>query len=94
MSGCTSEVKNFLLIRKSSDADDPYLVPEIVGPGKVIDYINMTDIYSDFEDYSVHAITDIGKVIPLTYAGWQPGCLIELRDPDGKVVLSGYGEDH
>lgn len=94
MISCNSKYHNYLLIRKSTDAEDPYLTSETVGPSEVIDYINMTDIYSEFEDYSVHAIADVGKVIDLTYVGWQPRCLIELKDPDGNTVLSGYGEDH
>ena len=39
-------------------------------------------------------MSEFGKVKPLRYKGWQPGCLIEVVDETGKVVLRGYGEDH
>lgn len=39
-------------------------------------------------------MSEFGKVKPLRYKGWQPGCLIEVVDEAGKVILRGYGEDH
>ena len=94
MTGLSRTHEQFLLIRKSIDDSEPYLNAKIVTAGEVIDYVNFTDIYSDFEDYEVYAIKDIGQVERLTYVGWQPGCLIELKDNNGNVVLSGYGDDH
>ena len=42
----------------------------------------------------VFDITDLGKIKPLHYRGWQPGCLIEYVDDKNKVVIHGYGTDH
>ncbi len=51
----------------------------------------------DFQGYEIVKILDITKpnnIFEIKYAGWQPGCLIEFKDPDGNTVLSGYGTDH
>jgi hypothetical protein len=42
----------------------------------------------------VYDITEFGKIKPLHYTGWQPGCLVEYTDDEGNVVIRGYGKDH
>ena len=39
-------------------------------------------------------LSEFGKPRELFYVGWQPGCLIQLRDEHGNIVISGYGSDH
>ena len=72
---------------------DDKLVSTLMPPQKLIDYINMDDCHD--ESYEIFdCMSEFGKVKPLRYKGWQPGCLIEVVDDTGKVVLRGYGEDH
>lgn len=84
----------YLLLRKESNDNAGYFSSKLCTDIEIINYINMLDIYSDFEDYAVYAIMGLDKVERLTYVGWQPGCLIQLKDSKGNVVISGYGEDH
>lgn len=58
----------------------------------LINYINMDDCHG--ENYKVFDVSEFGKVKELEYVGWQPYCLIELKDANGNVVISGYGTDH
>lgn len=72
---------------------DDELVSSLMTPQSLIDYINMDDCHD--ESYEIFdCMSEFGKVKPLRYKGWQPGCLIEVVDETGKVVLRGYGEDH
>lgn len=72
---------------------DDEIIASIMSPSKLIDYINMDDCHN--ESYEIFDCTsEFGKIKPLHYKGWQPGCLIEVVDESGKVVLRGYGEDH
>lgn len=72
---------------------DDELVSSLMTPQRLIDYINMDDCHG--ESYEIFdCMSEFGKVKPLRYKGWQPGCLIEVVDETGKVVLRGYGEDH
>lgn len=72
---------------------DDELVSSLMTPQRLIDYINMDDCHG--ESYEIFdCMSEFGKVKPLRYKGWQPGCLIEIVDETGKVVLRGYGEDH
>ena len=72
---------------------DDELVSSLMTPQRLIDYINMDDCHG--ESYEIFdCMSEFGKVKPLRYKGWQPGCLIEVVDEAGKVVLRGYGEDH
>lgn len=81
-----SECSMFLV---QHTVDDEF-VSSLMTPQRLIDYINMDDCHG--ENYEIFA--EFGKVKPLRYKGWQPGCLIEVVDEAGKVVLRGYGEDH
>lgn len=72
---------------------DGELIASIMSAGRLIDYINMSDCHG--ENYEIFDCTsEIGKVKPLHYKGWQPGGLIEIIDENGATVLRGYGEDH
>lgn len=72
---------------------DDELFSSLMTPQRLIDYINMDDCHG--ESYEIFdCMSEFGKVKPLRYKGWQPGCLIEIVDEAGKVVLRGYGEDH
>lgn len=72
---------------------DDELVSSLMTPQRLIDYINMDDCHG--EPYEIFdCMSEFGKIKPLRYKGWQPGCLIEVVDEAGKVVLRGYGEDH
>lgn len=72
---------------------DDEFVASLMTPQRLIDYINMDDCHG--ESYEIfNCMSEFGKVKPLRYKGWQPGCLIEVVDEAGKVVLRGYGEDH
>lgn len=72
---------------------DDELFSSLMTPQRLIDYINMDDCHG--ESYEIFdCMSEFGKVKPLRYKGWQPGCLIEVVDEAGKVVLRGYGEDH
>ena len=121
MISCESEYRQYILLRKSLEKEDPYFVTKVVTSGEVVDYVNMYDIYGDFEDYRVYAVKSPGKVAEnvignealrdfadyeayaekhpgqieeVRYAGWQPGCIIEMLDTAGNTVLAGCGEDH
>lgn len=59
---------------------------------ELIHYIDMQDICT--EEYTIWDMSEVGKARRLHYSGWQPGCLIEIIDEDGNVVVSGYGVDH
>ena len=72
---------------------DDELVSTLMPPQKLIDYINMDDCHGELYEI-FDCMSEFGKVKPLRYKGWQPGCLIEVVDEAGKVVLRGYGEDH
>ena len=57
-----------------------------MAPQMLIDYINMNDCHG--ESYEIFdCMSEFRKVKPLRYKGWQPGCLIEVVDEAGKVVL-------
>lgn len=64
---------------------------------ELIHYVDFQDIVS--EKYKIWDVSVFGKVSPIRYVGWQPGCLdtgslIEFVNEDGEVVISGYGIDH
>lgn len=59
---------------------------------ELIHYIDMQDICT--EEYTIWDMSEVGAARRLHYSGWQPGCLIEIIDEDGNVVISGYGVDH
>lgn len=84
-----SEYPMFLVQRMIDDE----LVPTLMPPQKLIDYINMDDCHGELYEI-FDCMSEFGKVKPLRYKGWQSGCLIEVVDETGKVVLRGYGEDH
>lgn len=83
------------LIQKVSSAGTCHEVRdnEIANELQVINFVDYSDIY-DWDDFKVYEITNPGEIIPLTYKGWQPGCLIEFTNDKGEVVLRGYGTDH
>lgn len=60
---------------------------------ELINYIDMEDCHEEM--YEIYDCTSMfGEVKKLHYKGWQPNCLIEIVDDEGKVVLKGYGTDH
>lgn len=65
---------------------------ELMTKAALINYIDMDDCHG--EDYKVFDVSEFGKVKELEYVGWQPHCLIKLKDANGNVVVSGYGTDH
>lgn len=72
---------------------DGELIPSIMSPEKLIDYINMDDCHQ--EEYEIFdCSSEFGAIKPLRYKGWQPLGLIEIIDENSEVVLRGYGEDH
>ena len=84
-----TQIEYFLVQRMIDDE----IVASIMSPARLIDYINMDDCHN--ETYEIFDCTsEFGKIKPLYYKGWQPGCLIEVVDETGKVVLRGYGENH
>ena len=87
-----TQCSDFLDTSSPSNIDDEF-VSSLMTPQRLIDYINMDDCHG--ENYEIFdCMSEFGKVKPLRYKGWQPGCLIEVVDEAGKVVLRGYGEDH
>lgn len=69
---------------------------KVVTEYELINFINFMDLRDDIVKYSIYDLAEAhnGKVTPIYYAGWQPGCLIEFKNEAGEVVLRGYGEDH
>lgn len=59
---------------------------------ELIRYIDEDDLHQ--ETYQIYDGTAFGEMKKVSYAGWQPDCLIELVDEDKNVVLSGYGTNH
>ncbi len=67
-----------------SDLLDNELVSSLMTPQRLIDYINMDDCHG--ESYEIFdCMSEFGKVKPLRYKGWQPGCLIEVVDEGEKI---------
>lgn len=64
----------------------------IMSEEELIRYIDKADLHQEM--YQIYDGTAFGEMKKVSYAGWQPDCLIELVDEAGKVVLSGYGADH
>lgn len=81
--------RTFLVQRKFPDGDE---TTSLMNEHQLISYINMDDCHD--EKYELYDVTVFGKVTPCHYTGWQPGCLIEVADENGEILLSGYGEDH
>ena len=79
------------LIQRISSYDDEYFV-SLMSENELINYIDMDDCHN--ETYNIFDVSEFGKIKELHYVGWQPGCLIELKDEDGNIVVSGYGTDH
>lgn len=71
---------------------DDELCAVLMTKKELIDYIDMDDCHG--EEYKVFDVSEFGKIKELHYVGWQPQCLIELKDADGNIVVSGYGTDH
>lgn len=73
--------------------DDNSVSNRICKELEVVKLQNESD-FNGIADMKVYACREINDLVPLEYKGWQPGCLIEFVDPKGKVVISGFGEDH
>ncbi len=72
---------------------DDEVFPTIMTANELINYIDMEDCHEEM--YEIYDCTSMfGEVKKLHYKGWQPNCLIEIVDDEGKVVLKGYGTDH
>lgn len=72
---------------------DDEVFPTIMTTNELINYIDMEDCHEEM--YEIYDCTSMfGEVKKLHYKGWQPNCLIEIVDDEGKVVLKGYGTDH
>lgn len=82
-------MEKFLVQRIINDE----VFPEIMTANELINYIDMEDCHEEM--YEIYDCTSMfGEVNKLHYKGWQPNCLIEIVDDEGKVVLKGYGTDH
>ena len=55
------------------------IINKIVNSCWIIEATNESD-FNGIEEMHVFDITDLGKIKPLHYRGWQPGCLIEYVD--------------
>lgn len=88
------EMERQFLVQRIIDmgTDDEYRCSSIMTADELIHYIDMQDYCT--ETYKLYEVTEFGKVVPIFYAGWQPGCLIEFINSYGNVVLSGFGTDH
>lgn len=72
---------------------DDEVFPTIMTANELINYIDMEDCHEEM--YEIYDCTSMfGEIKKLHYKGWQPNCLIEIVDDEGKVVLKGYGTDH
>ena len=62
----------------------------------VVQFLDMMDCDPDIEDYEIWYIPNEKNAVPtqLWYAGWQPGCIIDIIDKDGEIVYRGIGTDH
>lgn len=80
---------NRFLVQKYIDGE---VFGVLMSENELISYINMSDVYD--EEYRIYDISNFGSVQEVFYKGWQPGCLIEVVDAAGEVILRGYGEDH
>lgn len=69
------------------------IINKIVNSCWIIKTTNESD-FNGIEEMHVFDVTDLGKIKPLYYRGWQPGCLIEYVDDKNNVVIHGYGTDH
>ena len=69
------------------------IINKIVNSCWIIKATNESD-FNGIEEMNVFDVTDLGKIKPLQYRGWQPGCLIEYVDDKNNVVIHGYGTDH
>lgn len=84
------ETPERFLVQKMIDDE---IFSRIMTANELINYIDMSDCHDEkFEIFDCDTV--FGSVRKLYYKGWQPGCLIEIVDEDGTVVLRGYGEDH
>ena len=52
------------------------IINKIVNSCWIIKATNESD-FNGIEEMHVFDVTDLGKIKPLHYRGWQPGCLIE-----------------
>ena len=82
------EERKFLL----QAAGEDYTYVKLINEYELIKYINFLDIYN--ENFYVYEVTEFGYVEELHYVGWQPKCLIQLKNDRNEIVVSGYGEDH
>lgn len=71
---------------------EDYSHVELMTEAELIKFIDFQDIYG--EVYWIYEVTEVGYVTPLYYVGWQPNCLIQLRNEQNEIVVSGYGTDH
>lgn len=69
------------------------IINKIVNSCWIINATNERD-FNGIEEMHVFDVTDLGKIKPLHYRGWQPECLIEYVDDENNVVIHGYGADH
>lgn len=65
---------------------------ELMTEAELIKYINFLDICT--ETFYIYEVTEFGHVEELHYVGWQPRCLIQLKNDRNEIVVSGYGTDH
>ena len=82
------EERKFLLQASGED----YTYVKLINERELIKYINFLDIYNEI--FYVYEVTEFGHVEELHYVGWQPKCLIQLKNDQNEIVVSGYGEDH
>lgn len=83
----------FLVFYKHDDALIGTLNKEIMTGGALTKLIDESD-FNPVEIIKILAIDDPENIFEVRYAGWQPGCIIDLIDNNGKIVFRGYGSDH
>ena len=84
------ETPERFLVQRMIDGE---LHPIIFTENELIRYISLGDCHD--EDYEIFDCTsEYGSIKKLHYAGWKPGCLIEILDDQDNVVVRGYGIEH
>lgn len=71
---------------------EDYKRVELMSEAELIKFIDFQDIYG--ESFYIYEVTEFGHIEELHYVGWQPNCLIQLKNDKNEIVVSGYGTDH
>lgn len=71
---------------------DDMLCQSIFSEAQLISYLDMSD--SCECEYKIFDISVFGKVKEVFSGAWKLGCVIEVVDSEGNVVVIGYGTDY